>query len=134
VIDWRESAFESRDVPTISLRAFLTSELFFTTEVPEQNLPALRKDTGDPAPPSRARRAIAARVPALRCSPSAARRAYELAPGHARAATVRQEIADTRCVGDDREMATEIEAGACWRAFSAPARRADVEASMAVGQ
>ncbi len=141
VIDRRESPFDSRDVPTIGLRAFPTSELYFhDVEVPEQNLIGGWRSGGNDDPGAafaRTLRAIAgARAGTALLAVGVARKAYELALAYVRERKqFGKEIARHQLVSAMiAEMATEIEAGRllCLRAFHALRRgRADVEASMA---
>jgi alkylation response protein AidB-like acyl-CoA dehydrogenase len=141
VIDRRESPFDSRDVPTIGLRAFPTSELYFRdVEVPAINtIGGWRERSGeDPAAAfQRTLRAIAgARAGTALLAVGIAQRAFEIALDYVRQRKqFGKEIARHQLVSAMiADMATDIDASRllCWRAYHALARgRADVEASMA---
>jgi alkylation response protein AidB-like acyl-CoA dehydrogenase len=142
VIDRRESPFESRDILTIGLRAFPTSELYFhDVEVPEINrIGGWRERDRDEDPGLAFRRTLAgiagARAGGGLLSVGIARRAFEIALDYVKE---RQQfgkpIARHQLVSAMiAEMATEIDAARllCYRAYEAlEAGRADVEASMA---
>jgi len=140
VIERRESGFESREIPTIGLRSFPTSELFFTdVEVPETNV--LGGWGSERVPPEHAfQRTLAlfsrARAGTAMMAVGIARRAYEIALNYAqiRKQFGKEIIRHQLVAAMVAEMATEIDAARllCYRAYLAFRRgRADVEASMA---
>jgi alkylation response protein AidB-like acyl-CoA dehydrogenase len=143
VIDRRESPFESRDTPTIGLRSFPTSELYFNdVEVPEENLIGSWKEKGSGGEDSgRAFRRFMAGIAGARAGAGLmavgiAQRAFEIAFDYTlHRKQFGKEIARHQLVSAMiAEMATEIDAARllCQRAFHALRRgRADVEASMA---
>jgi alkylation response protein AidB-like acyl-CoA dehydrogenase len=142
VIDRRESPFESRDTPTIGLRSFPTSELYFReVEVPEENLIGdWKKGEGREGSGRAFRRFMAgiagARAGAGLMAVGIAQRAFEIAFEYTRQRKqFGKEIARHQLVSAMiAEMATEIDAARllCHRALHAlRAGRADVEASMA---
>ena len=140
VIDRRESPFESRDTPTIGLRAFPTSELTFTdVEVPEINLIGGWKSKGvDPAAAfARTLAAIASvRAGTALISVGIAQRAFEIALDYVKQRRqFGKEIARHQLVSAMiADMATEIDAARllCYRAMHASGRP-EVESSMAKG-
>jgi alkylation response protein AidB-like acyl-CoA dehydrogenase len=142
VVERRESPFESRDTPTIGLRAFPTSELYFNdVEVPEINLIGGWKRAGVAEDPARAfqrtlRAMATARAGTAMLAVGIAERAFELALAYVKERRqFGKEIARHQLVSAMiADMATDIDASRllCYRAFHALRRgRADVEASMA---
>ncbi len=145
VIDRSESPFESRDTPTIGVRSFPTSELYFRdVEVPARNRIGGWRDKAKTASSDEAARAFArvlqsfsvARVGTGLIAVGIARRAYELALDYVvQRKQFGKEIARFQLVqAMIADMATEIDAARllCYRAQDALSRgRADVEASMA---
>jgi len=140
VIDRRESPFESRDTPTIGLRAFPTSELYFTdVEVPEINtIGGWKKKDVDPASAfSRTLAAIASvRAGTALISVGIAQRAFDIALDYVKQRRqFGKEIARHQLVSAMiADMATDIDAARllCYRAMHASGRP-EVEASMAKG-
>jgi len=142
VIDRRESPFESRDTPTIGLRAFPTSELYFRdVEVPEINRIGGWKDkqnTVDEADAFSRTLAAIARVRAgtALISVGIAQRAFEIALDYVKQrCQFGKEIARHQLVAAMiADMATDIDASRllCYRAMHARGRP-EVEASMAKG-
>jgi alkylation response protein AidB-like acyl-CoA dehydrogenase len=144
VIDRNESPFESRDTPTIGVRSFPTSELYFRdVEVPATNRIGGWRDKAASSSdePSRAFARVLqsfslARVGTGLIALGIARRAYELALEYVvQRKQFGKEIARFQLVQSMiADMATEIDAARllCYRAQDALSRRrADVEASMA---
>jgi alkylation response protein AidB-like acyl-CoA dehydrogenase len=142
VIDRRESPFESRDTPTLGLRSFPTSELYFRdVEVPGTNLigsgAGSRGGEGSGKAFQRFLSAVAgARAGVGLMAVGIAQRAFDIAFDYVRQRKqFGKEIARHQLVSAMiAEMATEIDAARllCHRAFHALRKgRADVEASMA---
>ncbi|MGB8411709.1 MAG: acyl-CoA dehydrogenase family protein [Candidatus Binatus sp.] len=140
VIDRRESPFDSREIQTIGLRSFPTSEMFFNdVEVPETNV--LGGWNSETVSPERAfQRTLAlfshARAGTGMMAVGIARRAYEIALKYVqiRKQFGKEIIRHQLVAAMVAEMATEIDAARllCNRAYLALRRgRADVEASMA---
>ena len=140
VVERRESPFESREISTIGLRSFPTSELFFNdVEVPETNV--LGGWDSERVSPERAfQRTLAlfshARAGTGMMAVGIARRAYEIALKYVqiRKQFGKEIIRHQLVAAMIAEMATEIDAARllCHRAYLALRRgRADVEASMA---
>jgi acyl-CoA dehydrogenase len=141
VIDRRESPFESREISTIGLRSFPTSELFFSdVAVPETNLLGGWKRERASSPEAAFQRTLQlfshARAGTAMMAVGIARRAYEIALQYVqvRKQFGKEIIRHQLVAAMVAEMATEIDAARllCHRAYLALARgRADVEASMA---
>ncbi len=140
VIDRRESPFDSREIQTIGLRSFPTSELFFTdVEVPETNvLGGWKSETVSPEGAFQRTLAMFSRARAGTgmMAVGIARRAYEIALDYVqiRKQFGKEIIRHQLVAAMIAEMATEIDAARllCHRAYLALGRgRADVEASMA---
>ncbi len=140
VIDRRESPFDSREIQTIGLRSFPTSEMFFNdVEVPETNV--LGGWQSETVSPQRAfQRTLAlfshARAGTGMMAVGIARQAYEIALKYVqiRKQFGKEIIRHQLVAAMVAEMATEIDAARllCHRAYLALGRgRADVEASMA---
>ena len=140
VIDRRESPFESRDTPTIGLRAFPTSELSFNdVEVPEINAIGGWKQAGSAVDPSTAFARTLAAIAAVRAgtallSVGIAQRAFEIALDYVvQRRQFGKEIARHQMVSAMiADMATDIDASRllCYRALHKRGRP-EVEASMA---
>jgi alkylation response protein AidB-like acyl-CoA dehydrogenase len=145
VVDRRESPFESRDTPTIGVRSFPTSELYFRdVEVPETRRLGGWGNRGESGSSADASRAFArtlqsfsvARVGTGLIAVGIAQRAYELALEYVvQRKQFGKEIGRFQLVqAMIADMATEIDAARllCYRAQQKLSRgRADVEASMA---
>ena len=141
VVDGRESPFESREIRTIGLRSFPTSELFFNdVEVPESNLLGGWKRERSSSPDGAFQRTLQlfshARAGTGMMAVGIARRAYEIALAYVqiRKQFGKEIIRHQLVAAMVAEMATEIDAARllCHRAYLALRRgRADVEASMA---
>jgi alkylation response protein AidB-like acyl-CoA dehydrogenase len=142
VIDRRESPFESRDTPTIGLRAFPTSELWFNdVEVPEINVIGGWSKGGEGVDPSTAFARTLAAIASVRAgtallSVGIAQRAFDIALDYVKERRqFGKEIARHQLVSAlIADMATEIEASRllCYRALHKRGRP-EVEASMAKG-
>ncbi|MAE96205.1 MAG: hypothetical protein CL910_16245 [Deltaproteobacteria bacterium] len=142
VVDRRESPFESRDTPTIGLRAFPTSELHFSdVEVPETHTIGGWKKRGEDADPAAAFSRTLAAIASVRASTALisvgiAQRAFEIALAYVRERQqFGREIARHQLVSAMiADMATELDASRllCYRAMHASGRP-EVEASMAKG-
>ena len=140
VIDRRESPFDSREIQTMGLRSFPTSEMFFSdVEVPETNV--LGGWGSESMAPERAfGRTLSlfshARAGTAMMAVGIARRAYEIALKYVqiRKQFGKEIIRHQLVAAMVAEMATEIDAARllCHRAYLALRRgRADVETSMA---
>ncbi len=140
VIDRRESPFDSREIRTMGLRSFPTSEMFFSdVEVPETNV--LGGWGSERVAPEHAfGRTLSlfshARAGTGMMAVGIARRAYEIALKYAqiRKQFGKEIIRHQLVAAMVAEMATEIDAARllCHRAYLALRRgRADVETSMA---
>ncbi len=140
VIDRRESPFDSREIQTMGLRSFPTSEMFFSdVEVPETNV--LGGWGSERVAPERAfGRTLSlfshARAGTAMMAVGIARRAYEIALKYVqiRKQFGKEIIRHQLVAAMVAEMATEIDAARllCHRAYLALRRgRADVETSMA---
>jgi acyl-CoA dehydrogenase len=143
VVDRRESPFKSRDIETIGLKAFPTSELFFD----EVEIPATHRLDGwaergvaasDPAKsfPQVLQGIAAARVGTALISVGIAQRAFEIALEYVKVRKqFGKEIGRFQLVQEMiAEMATEIEAARllCYRAMQFSRKeRCDAEVSMA---
>ncbi len=141
VVERSESPFESREVPTIGLKSFPTSELFFNDlRVPEQNLLGGHRPAQTASPERAFQRTLNlfshARAGTGMMAVGIARRAYEIALKYVQIRRqfgkeiVRHQLVAAMLAG----MATEIDAARllCHRAYHAlHAGRADVESSMA---
>jgi len=141
VIDRRESPFESRDTPTIGLRAFPTSELWFNdVEVPDINMIGGWKEGGAVDPATAFARTLAmiasVRAGTALISVGIAQRAFELALDYVKQRRqFGKEIARHQMVSAMiADMATDIDAARllCYRALHKRGRP-EVEASMAKG-
>jgi alkylation response protein AidB-like acyl-CoA dehydrogenase len=140
VIDRRESPFESRDTPTIGLRAFPTSELSFNdVEVPEINQIGGWKTGKDSVDPGTAFARTLAAIAGVRAgtallSVGIAQRAFEIALDYVKQRRqFGKEIARHQMVSAMiADMATDIDAARllCYRALHKRGRP-EVEASMA---
>ncbi|MBW2282035.1 MAG: acyl-CoA dehydrogenase family protein [Deltaproteobacteria bacterium] len=140
VIDRRESPFESRDTPTIGLRAFPTSELWFNdVEVPEINtIGGWKQGAGGVDPATAFARTLAAiagvRAGTALMSVGIAQRAFDLALDYVKQRRqFGKEIARHQMVSAMiADMATDIDASRllCYRALHKRGRP-EVEASMA---
>lgn len=140
VVECRESPFESREIPTIGLRSFPTSELFFSdVEVPEINVLG-GWGSAKPLPERAFQRTLQmfshARAGTGMMAVGIARRAYEIALKYVqvRKQFGKEIIRHQMVAAMVAEMATQIDAARllCHRALLALWRgRADVEASMA---
>jgi alkylation response protein AidB-like acyl-CoA dehydrogenase len=143
VVDRRESPFKSRDIETIGLKAFPTSELFFD----DVAIPATHRLDGwaesganatDPAKsfPQVLQAIAAARVGTALISVGIAQRAFEIALDYVKVRKqFGKEIGRFQLVQEMiAEMATEIDAARllCYRAMQFSRRaRSDAEVSMA---
>ena len=143
VVDRRESPFKSRDIETIGLKAFPTSELFFD----EVEIPATHRLDGwaergvaasDPAKsfPQVLQGIAAARVGTALISVGIAQRAFEITLEYVKVRKqFGKEIGRFQLVQEMiAEMATEIEAARllCYRAMQFSRKeRCDAEVSMA---
>ena len=140
-VDRRESPFQSREIPTMGLRSFPTSELFFDdVRVPEKNVLGGWRTAQSPSPERAFARTLQlfshARAWSAMLSVGIARRAYEIALKYVQVRRqFGKEIARHQLVAAMvAEMATEIDAARllCQRAYTALGRgRADIEPSMA---
>lgn len=140
VIDRRESPFDSRDTPTIGLRAFPTSELYFRdVEVPEINVIGGWKRGESETDAATALARTLATIAGLRAGTALiavgiARRAFEIALDYVKqrsqfGKTIARHQLVSAMIAD---MAIEIDASRllCYRAMHTAGRR-EVEASMA---
>lgn len=141
VVDRRESPFDSREIATIGLKSFPTSELFFNdVKVPENNLLGGRRVAESSAPERAFQRTLQlfshARAGTAMMAVGIARRAFEIALKYVqiRRQFGKEIVRHQLVAAMIAEMATEIDAARllCHRAYLAlHAGRADVEASMA---
>jgi acyl-CoA dehydrogenase len=143
VVDRRESPFKSRDIPTIGLKAFPTSELYFEdVAIPATHrLDGWGKGERAAADPEKTFSQVlqliaAARVGTALISVGIAQRAFEIALGYVKVRKqFGKEIGRFQLVQEMiADMATDIEAARllCYRAMQlARKRRCDAEVSMA---
>jgi alkylation response protein AidB-like acyl-CoA dehydrogenase len=142
VIDRRESPFESRETPTLGLKSFPTSELYFRDlEVPDINRIGTWTESSGSEDSGKAFRRFLTGVAGARAgaglmSVGIAQRAFDIAFDYVQQRKqFGKEIARFQLVSAMiAEMATEIDAARllCHRAFHALRKgRADVDASMA---
>jgi len=143
VVDRRETPFRSRDIPTIGLKAFPTSELFFEdVRIPVTNrLDGWREREGSAPDPARTfsqvlRLIAGARVGTALISVGIAQHAFEIAVEYVKVRKqFGKEIGRFQLVqAMVAEMATEIEAARmlCYRAMQlARTRKCEAEVSMA---
>ncbi|HVA77363.1 MAG TPA: acyl-CoA dehydrogenase family protein [Candidatus Binataceae bacterium] len=142
VVDRRESPFKSRDIETIGLKAFPTSELFFD----DVAIPATHRldgwaESGDMTDPAKSFPQVlqaisAARVGTALISVGIAQRAFEIALAYVKVRKqFGKEIARFQLVQEMiAEMATDIDAARllCYRAMQFSRKeRCDAEVSMA---